>query len=261
MILFPSGRAAQEAIVGGAVAWGTVAETPVMFAAMNNLPVRIIGSMAVYEIFNIAARKEIKSAADLKGKRVGFAQGTNAQVYLARALGKAGLSRTDITPINLSPPDMVTSLVNGQIDACVWTEPHLAQALTLGKDRFHMIEIPGLYSTYSSIVATQKTVADRPDVLVNSLRAMKDAVRYMKENREAAITFVAEKIKMDRAIAEREWDRIPFEITMDKQGIVKEMRAQAEWAIENNLVPPGSKVPDFEQFVVTTIHERAQAAK
>lgn len=260
VLLFPSGRAAQEAIVGNAVAWGTVAETPVMFAAMNGLPVRIIGTMAIYEVFDIAARADIKSAGDLKGKRVGYAQGTNAQVYLSRALKKAGLTADDITAINLNPSDMVTSLVNEQIDAFIWTEPHLSQAMTVGNGALHMIRMPELYKTYSSIVTTQETINKNPKVLVSSLMAMMDAVKYMNEKKQEAITSVASKIRMDPDIAQKEWERIPFAITLNKEQMVQEMQEQAEWAIKNGLVQKGTSIPDFETIVVDKIYKQASKA-
>ncbi|MFU0506291.1 ABC transporter substrate-binding protein [Pseudaminobacter sp. NGMCC 1.201702] len=255
---FPSGRTAQEAIVGGAVAWGTVAETPVMFASSNNLPVRIIATMSDYEIFDMVATTDIKGAADLKGKRVGFAQGTNSQVYLARMLDSAGLKMGDITGINLSPTDMMTSLANGQIDAFVWAEPHLSQAVALGGGKFHAIRTPGLYKTFSNIVALQDTIDSSPDMLVRSLCAMKDAAQYMKDNKEASIDYISERIKMDKAIVAKEWDRIPYQINLDKPAIVKELTQQAQWAIDSGLLAAGTKAPDFDQVVVTTIFEQAQ---
>ncbi|MCO5157496.1 MAG: NrtA/SsuA/CpmA family ABC transporter substrate-binding protein [Aquamicrobium sp.] len=251
--LFPSGRTSQEAIVGGGVAWGTVAETPVVFAAVNNLPVRIIGTMSGYEIFDVVATSDIQKLEDLKGKRVGYAQGTNAQVYLSRALEKAGLSFKDITGINLSPTDMVTSLSNGQIDAFVWTEPHLSQALSLGKDRFHSIRTPGLYVNYSGIVTLQSTIDNDPEMLVRSLCAMKEAAEYMKKNKDASIAYISERIKMDQDIVAKEWERIPFEIALDKVSIVQDMTLQAQWAIDSGLLAAGSKVPDFNDVVVSTI--------
>ncbi|MEC5383551.1 NrtA/SsuA/CpmA family ABC transporter substrate-binding protein [Aurantimonas sp. C2-6-R+9] len=258
VLLFPSGRTAQEAIVGGGVAWGTVAETPVVFASMNNLPVRIIGVMSTYEIFDLVATEEMQKLEDLKGKRVGYAQGTNAQVYLSRALKKAGLTFDDITGINLSPTDMVTSLANAQIDAFIWTEPHISQALGIGDGSFHTIRTPGLYVTYSGIVALQSTIDNNPEMLVNSLCAMKEATEYMKNNKDASITYLSERIKMDHAIVAKEWDRVPFEITLDKENIVKDMQQQAQWAIESGLLAAGVKLPDFDQVVVDTIFDEAK---
>ena len=255
---FPSGRTTQEAIVGGGVAWGTVAETPVVFAAMNNIPVRIIGTMSVYEIFDIVAVKGIKRLEDLKGKRIGYAQGTNAQVYLSRALDKVGLTFRDITPINLSPTDMVTSLVNGQLDAYVWTEPHLSQGLNIGAGKFHSIRTPGLYVNFSGIVALQSTIDSNPKMLAASLCAMQEAAGYMKKNKQASIDYMSERIKMDREIVTKEWERIPFEVRLDKDSLVKDMQFQAQWAIDNRLVAPGTKIPDFNKVVVTTIYDQAK---
>jgi NitT/TauT family transport system substrate-binding protein len=154
---------------------------------------------------------------------------------------------------------MMTSLANDQLDAFIWAEPHLSQAVALGNGQFHIIRTPGLYTTYSSVVALQSTIDDTPEVLVKSLCAMKSATNYMEENREASIDYVSERIKMDRAIVAKEWERTPFEIALDKPAIVRDMAEQAQWAIDSGLAPSGAQVPDYNDVVVTTIFEQAQA--
>jgi NitT/TauT family transport system substrate-binding protein len=261
VIMFPSGRAAQEAIIGGGAAWGTVAETPVVLASINGLPVRIIGTMSTAEIFDIAATKSIGKLEDLKGKRIGFAQGTNGQVYLTRALEKAKLGMSDITPINLSPTDMVTALSNGQIDAFVWTEPHLSQAMKMGGDKFHIIRTSGIYLNYGSIVTAQPTIDSNPEALVKSLCALKDAVAYMKANKDASVSLVAKKIKMDPEIVSREWDRVQFDITLDRAAITEEMVRQAQWAKDTRLIALSAKVPDFSNVLVGSMLDLAKECK
>lgn len=258
VILFPSGRAAQEALVGGGVLWSTVAETPVMFAAMNQLPVRIIGTMNAYDCFELAATKEIARLEDIKGKKIGYAQGSNSQIYLSRLLEKIGGSFSDIQSISLSPSDMVSSLSNGNIDAFIWTEPHLSQAVALDPGKFHRIRTPGAYKCYHNIVTLQSTIDNQPDVLVKSLQALMKAVDYIKANPDAAIATTAEAVKMDPAIATAAWKDIPFSIDLDTEGLVKDLEREAQWAVDNKLAPPGAAIPDFHQVVVPQILDAAK---
>ena len=74
-ITFPSGRLVLDAVAGNRVLIGTAAETPVVFAALNGVPVLIIattnnGGGAPYEPFEIVANQSIRAAADIKGKRI-----------------------------------------------------------------------------------------------------------------------------------------------------------------------------------------------
>lgn len=255
---FASGRATQEAVVGGSVTWGTVPETPAMFAFTNNLPVRVIGSMTAYELLDMVSTTDIRKVEDLKGKRVGIARGATPDYVLAAALQKVGMKITDVNAINLTPTDMVTSIVNNQIDAFLWTEPHTSQAVKLGGGKFHSVHLAGISTTYASIVALQSTIDSTPDVLVKSICALKDATQYMKDNKEASISFVADHIKMDRATVAKEWERIPFEITLNKPEYVGEVKRQAQWALGSGLVPPSTKLPDYDKLVTTSIFDKAQ---
>lgn len=257
--LFASGRLVLEALAGGHVAIGTAAETPVMFAAVNTLPVRVIGTMNRYECFDVAASRDIKSIAELKGRKIGYAQGTNAHYYLFKLLEKAGLKLADVTAVSLSPGDFVSSLSNGAIDAFIWTEPHQSQAAALPGERFHVIRTPGIYNTYSSIIALQSTLDEKPDLVVKALKALIEADRFAKRNPDEAIAIVAGKIKLDPQIARKQWPTLNLAVDLDRDAVVRELESQARWAFANNLVRPDAKLPDFDKVVVSAPLEAARA--
>lgn len=256
---FPSGRLVLDALVGGGVVFGTAAETPVVFAALNGLPVRIIGTLNRHEPFDVVATNEIKTIGDLKGKKVGYAQGTNAHYYLSKALEQAGLKFSDVTAVSLTPTDFVTSLANGSLDAFVWTEPVITKALAEGKGRFHAIKTPGLYTTFSSIITLQSTIDDNPELLRKALRALIEADQTAKTNPDAAIAVVAEKIRLDPEITKGFWNRFNYDLALDKLALVAALKEQAEWAIANKLVRPDATIPDFDKVVVGGLLDDARA--
>jgi NitT/TauT family transport system substrate-binding protein len=255
---FASGRLVLDALVGGGVVIGTAAETPVVFANLNGLPVRVIGVLNRHEPFDLVAVQDIKTVKDIKGRKIGYSQGTNAHYYLLKLLGEAGLKLSDINAISLNPGDFVSSLSGGAIDAFIWTEPHISQAIQQGKGKFHAIRSPGLYNTYSSIITLQSTIDSKPDLLVKALRALLEGDDFIKKNPDAARTIVAERIKLDPEIARNFWSRANFNLTLDKAKLVAELTEQANWAIENKLVRPDAKIPDFTAVVVTDLLDRAR---
>lgn len=257
-VTFASGRLVLDAVVGGGVLIGTAAETPVAFATLNGLPVRVIGTLNRHEPFDVVARNDIKTLKDLKGKRIGYSQGTNAHYYLLRALGAADLKLTDVTAVSLTPSDFVTSLVNGALDAFIWTEPHISQAIKQGNGRFHAINTPGLYRTYSSIITLQSTIDQKPELLVKVLKALLAADKALKADPDGAIRIVSDRIKLDPEVTRAFWPRLKFDIDLDKEGLVKELESQSRWAIANNLTRPDAKVPDFNSVVVTKILDAAK---
>ena len=256
---FASGRLVLDALVGGGVVIGTAAETPVVFATLNGLPVRIIGTLNRHEPFDLVAIKDIKTAKDIKGRRIGYSQGTNAHLYLSKLLKQEGLAWSDITAVSLNPGDFVSSLAGGAIDGFIWTEPHLSQAIAQGADKFHIIRSEGLYNTYSSIITLQSTIDSKPDLLVKALKALIEADDTIRKDPDAAATLTAERIKLDPTIAKSFWKRTNFKLALDKPSLVALMEEQAKWAIDNKLVRPDAKIPDFNNVVVTSLYDRARS--
>lgn len=76
---------------------------------------------------------EVKSAADLKGRKVALnATGGIQEYLLAHALQPAGLSVGDVDEVTMGFPDEVPSFKNGAIDAGMPPEPFLTRTLEQG---------------------------------------------------------------------------------------------------------------------------------
>jgi sulfonate transport system substrate-binding protein len=74
----------------------------------------------------VRADSPIKTVADLKGKKIGFAKAAGAHYLLIAALDSAGLSFKDIEPAYLTPADGRAAFEKGAIDAWVVWDPFLA---------------------------------------------------------------------------------------------------------------------------------------
>lgn len=252
--MFPSGRIALDALVSNQVKIATCAETPVMFAAINDIPVRVIASVIKYEPFDLVASQAIKSLADLRGKRIGYAQGTNAHFYLANLLKSQGLTAADISAVNLPVANFVPSLIGGAIDAFVWSEPLVSAALKQGA--FHRLRSAGLYSAYGCVVAMQPTVDSQPELLTKAVKTLLAADKIVKAKPEQAMDVVSNKLKLDRNAVGGFWQDLHFGVDMNRAAMASDLAKQAEWAFANNLVKPGAKMPAFDQIVTDSIMKR-----
>jgi NitT/TauT family transport system substrate-binding protein len=92
----------------------------------------------------VLARPEIKSLAELKGKRIAVEVSAVETYTLTRALQHAGLTVKDVTPVSLPMEKHLEAFQSGEVDAVVTYEPMRTKLLALGAvDVFNSSQMPG----------------------------------------------------------------------------------------------------------------------
>ncbi|MBV8534083.1 MAG: NrtA/SsuA/CpmA family ABC transporter substrate-binding protein [Alphaproteobacteria bacterium] len=255
---FPAGRLALDAMIAGKVDIAASAETPFMFAAANGLPVRTIATIITYQPFDLVAGPGIPSLDALKGRKIGYAQGTNAHFYLDSLLKSRNLAWRDVGAINLQIGDFVPSLISGAIDGFVWSEPLISAALSKG-GQFRRLHSEGLYHTYLCVQTTQSMIDKNPDLLARALKTIMAADRVVKDEPAKAQKVLSDTLKLDPGAPATFWKDLTFGVTLDRQNLSRVLASQAQWAADNGLTKPGTKLPDFATVIDDRILQRARA--
>jgi sulfonate transport system substrate-binding protein len=127
-IEFTSGPPLLEAMSTGSVDLGAVGDTPPIFAQAANANIVYVAGSPITngQGILVPANSNIRTIADLRGKRVGFTKGTSAHNVVIATLEKAGLTYEDITPVYLTPPDAGPAFTNGSIEAWAIWDPYFA---------------------------------------------------------------------------------------------------------------------------------------
>ncbi len=142
----------------------------------------------------IVANKDIKSIADLKGKKVAYTEGSVSQFFLSVLLKDNGLSLKDIQTLNMTAGDAGAAFVAGKVDAAVTWEPWLSR----GKASPHGALLvdsstkPGLITDV--MVTTKKELADHPKAMQGLYRAWSAAVEWQKSHVEEADAIMAKGV-------------------------------------------------------------------
>jgi NitT/TauT family transport system substrate-binding protein len=149
----------------------------------------------------IAARNEIVSPADLKGKRVAWAPGTTSHYFLTRVLKAYGLTTRDLDHVAMSSDDAGAAFAAGKLDAAVTWEPWLSKAK----------EMPGakvLISTRDKPVI-EDVLFVREEILNGHraniekfLKACFKAVDYWKTHRDEGNEIIARNLNLPVADVE-----------------------------------------------------------
>lgn len=121
-----------EALNAGRLDYAFTGETPPVFAQAAR------GASLVYvaqepasprsEAILVPRTSALRTLADLKGKRIAVAKGSNAHYRLIRALVTIGLSLGDIQPVYLAPADARATFERGAVDAWAIWDFYLAAA-------------------------------------------------------------------------------------------------------------------------------------
>src|SRR5690606_15917182 len=113
-----TGPAINEALSNGQLDFASYGAVPNTIGKANGLDTVLIASYGGTTIFG-AARPDldIKSIADLKGKRVAIQKATIIHWALIQALKNAGLTESDVTIIDMKNADQLAAIAAKSVDA------------------------------------------------------------------------------------------------------------------------------------------------
>lgn len=201
--LFESGTDLVKAIVGGQLQAGVLGFTNAVTWAEKGADVKVVGG-AQMGYHSILVRKDsgIKSLADLKGKKVASQQkGSTADIVLnGVVLPQAGLARTDVNMIYVSPASAIQSLASGQVDAAFVFEPY-EQIAKATSDVNAIYEIGKVWPFPCMVVITsgKQLGADRAAVDA-LLDAQKEAMTMMQQQPQQAAQLLVKRFVQEDSL-------------------------------------------------------------
>lgn len=143
----------------------------------------------------LVGNSAIHSPSELKGKRIGLSYGTFGHIFVLAGLAKYGITRDDITIVNVSGEDVPQALAEGKIDAGHTWDPYLANALKNGSHSiFTSADTPGIINDVLEFQTY--TLQNRPDDVKAIFRAMQDASDYWAANPNEANEIVAKVLNV-----------------------------------------------------------------
>ena len=161
---FPSASPLGEALNAGAVDVGALGDAPYVFALGAGASIKVI-SIIHAEGRNTTALlvpkdSPIKTAADLKGKKIVTGRGSIGHYLAIKALNDAGLTTQDVQFIFLLPAESRLVLDNGTADAWATWDPYTT-VVTSQSDARVLVSGKHLLSNHLYFAATGQAIADK----------------------------------------------------------------------------------------------------
>ena len=187
----------KQALAGGKIDGMATAQDVQVTLAASGVPVQVVWLLDdSYGGDGILVKKEIQSAADLKGKKVAFEVGSTSHLLMLTVLKKAGLTDKDVQVVPMSAGDAGAAFVAGKVDAAVTWEPWLSKGANAnGKVLVSTKDLPGII--VDSISFRQEVIQKRPDDVKAFVAAMAEAMDYWKANKDESDQIMAKGLKID----------------------------------------------------------------
>lgn len=245
-----TGKAALAAVLCGQADVATVAETPLVFAALNGDRFCILATIATTER-NVAVVGRVDRGVlcpdDLRGKRVAVPPGTNAEFFFETFLLTRRI-RSDDMRIHAMPPEAIpAALAEGLTDAAVAWHPHLGAAQRTLGDNGRSFYDEQIYTWSWNLVARRDWVDANPDAAWRLLLALAQAEEHAAGQPEDAKRIVAAHCSMDPRDLDEMWPSYHFRLTLG-QWLILAMESQAQWA-RKQPAHAGKKMPDFRGVI------------
>ncbi|HXV49270.1 MAG TPA: ABC transporter substrate-binding protein [Candidatus Binatia bacterium] len=146
----------------------------------------------------ILTTPEIKSPADLKGKRVGVTRiGAVSHVVLQMMLQRWKMSPNDVQVLQVgSSPNMLVSLDKRGIEAAVLTIP----SMFVAEDRGYRVLVDmadtDIYYLHTMIGSTRNYVKNNRDKVSRFLKGYLEGLAFVKQNRKESTEIVKRKLRI-----------------------------------------------------------------
>ena len=229
IIVEPTGVEVMNEVAAGAAQFGDVGVDPLLTSVAKGIPLRIIADNHGSAVLPYYAENQAIVAgphsgispgniASLKGKTIGVALNTDAVGYLQSLLQAQHLTLSDVHLVNLAPPDGVTALARGSVDAIATFEPWPSAALQQVPGSKLVIEDsaktwydPGVIVSSNSYLSSHKAVTEA------FLAAVAQSESYVRAHLSTGATIATQYITgLQLAVAQRAIKHVTFDMRMSK---------------------------------------------
>ncbi|KZD20328.1 sulfonate ABC transporter substrate-binding protein [Tardiphaga robiniae] len=243
---FSAGPALLEAINVGALDFGNTGEAPPIFAQAAGAPIRYVAyepPAPKGEAILVPKGSPIKSVTELKGKKVALNKGSNVHYLLVKALEKANVKYSDITPVFLAPADARAAFERGAVDAWVIWDPFQAAA-EAAIEATVLADGTDTVSNYQFYLSSQKFLESDPKVVDAILEGLREVDDWAKTDIKAVAEQLSPSVGLPVPVLEVALKRQAYGIKPIDRKVITEQQQLADTFLALGLIPKAIAVAD-----------------
>jgi sulfonate transport system substrate-binding protein len=202
---FPAAAPLLEALNAGAIDVGYVGNAPFFFAYGTGVPARVISAVQQNSdglAIVVPEKSPIRSARDLRGRRIGTGRGSIGHYLALATLERAGLRVDDVHLVFLGPIDARTALSTGAIDAWATWEPYTSM-MEISEGSRRIADGNGIGGDKSFLVAGLPAIGQKRAALADFALRLNRARQWALQHTDQYAAAWAKVTGSPEAIAKR----------------------------------------------------------
>lgn len=246
---YPSGPPGVADLMAGSADFAVAADFVGVNAIFAKNEIRILTQASEHDIFTIVGRKDhgVGTPADIKGKRIGVTKKGAGEFFLGRFLLFNDAQLSDITVVDLQPPDLVKQLENGELDAIVVFGLHVYNLENKLGDKLSIFSAQGKEKTRALVYTVADTIRTRPEVVKRFVRSLVQAEAFVKAHPEEAKSILAKKKGYQQGYIDYLWPKIEFSLSLPQE-LLLSMENEARYAISEKITKE-TKIPNYLDYI------------
>ncbi|HEY7216918.1 MAG TPA: ABC transporter substrate-binding protein, partial [Candidatus Binatia bacterium] len=146
----------------------------------------------------IVAKPELKTPADLKGKRIGVTRiGAVSHSVLLMMLARWKMAVSDVQVMQIgSSPNALAALERGGLEAAVLTIPYMFVAEDRGYRVLADMGDTDIYYLHTMMATTRSYIKSNRDKVLRFLKGYLEGLAFVKQNKRDAIDVVRKKLRL-----------------------------------------------------------------
>ena len=199
-VLYLQTTLGQTAMIAGEIDMCVYSGSLLSSARLQGVDVVMVASFLNKPLYRLVVRPEIKSVADLRGKRLGITRFGTVTDSMSRLLvGKLGLDPDkDVSYIQVGDvPVLLASLSTGRIiDGAIIQPPYYLKAVASGMRVLVNMQEMDVPVQQTGLNTTQKFIAKNPDVVRRVVKSVIEGIHLMRTNPAVAKRALSKRMQI-----------------------------------------------------------------
>lgn len=251
-----AGRQNMDALVSKSAEIANVVEVNHAYQALNgNRDLSIIGSIVSARDFALVAKRQsgIVRATDLPGRRLAFAPGTGAEMFVFALLQQNRIDPKSVELKRVQPAGLIDAIASPDIDVAASWEPFVSSMKARLGNSAVEVDTGTPYVGVMNVAVRRDWLAKNRDTAVRLLRALRRSEELVRQRPDDAQEILARAAGLDRALVRNIWGRFSFALSLDRDSQEPLLKFVLNTIIANEPEYARQKTPEISSYFDTSV--------